>query len=72
MSTPAIPTGYRRLRVGEKRPKGYCLLSVDGKTPMRCHKERVGEVITREDEAMCGPYIAPVRPRNGGKKGRAK
>lgn len=66
--TPAIPAGYRRLRVGEKRPKGYKYQHNWG--GHWYHGFAFGLIITRKD-TQSGPYIAPVA-RKGGKKGRAK
>ena len=61
---PALPKGYRWLRVGWKRPKGYMWHT--GARFAKGGTMIVGVIISKEEMRICGPYIAPVRK---GRKG---
>lgn len=62
---PKLPHGYRWLKVGDERPKGYKIW-VNGKFLAGPFS---GQIITAEDMASTGPYIAPIikRPAKGAK-----
>lgn len=60
MSTPRIPKGWRKLKVGSKRPRGYRFWLWgewhDGKPSL------VGEHIRPQDDAQgTEPYITRIR-----------
>lgn len=65
---PKLPKGYRLLKVGEKRPKGYMHWHhgrwADGATGTMF----IGKIISDDDMDAHGPYIAPKRTAKRRKK----
>lgn len=61
----AIPSGYRRLRVGWKRVAGYRLRL--GRRWLKGRSSNIGAPITTHDNDLLGPYIAPLRRKKAKK-----
>lgn len=67
---PKLPRGYRWLKVGDKKAKGYKFWNGSGWT---LGQESASTVLSSGRLRVCGPYIAPIikRPAQGAKVLRA-